>query len=231
MNTFLNFASQCHRTFQCMGNIFLRRISNVPFVIPHRISCSYFERYVFTELTFLELIQLRARMHFLRWSPNVSIFIMNFSQSVFVNFPISVLLQCPTTVVGLSLEPIISCVLTRPASLCTTTWTKLLTVPAARMKVSGGPNVNASHSHGDVFTYPQCPIQKGNAHISAPNGALWDKGKVHCGICGFGLFQHGRSHAGYEIVIILFLIMTALIQKRHNFILGLVEVHIRNPKL
>ena len=35
---------------------------------------------------------------------------------------------------------------------------------------------------------PQCTIQNRNVHISVLNGALWDIGLVHCGICELGLF-------------------------------------------
>ena len=34
---------------------------------------------------------------------------------------------------------------------------------------------------------PQCIIQNRNVHISVLNGALWDVGQVHCGICEKGL--------------------------------------------
>ena len=32
---------------------------------------------------------------------------------------------------------------------------------------------------------PQCTIQNRNVHIFVLNGASWDKGQVHCGICAF----------------------------------------------
>ena len=35
--------------------------------------------------------------------------------------------------------------------------------------------------------FPQCTIQKRNVHISLLNGALWDMGQAHCGICEIGL--------------------------------------------
>ena len=36
---------------------------------------------------------------------------------------------------------------------------------------------------------PQCTIQNKNVQISVMNGALWDMGQVHCGIC-----ETGQSH-------------------------------------
>ena len=43
------------------------------------------------------------------------------------------------------------------------------------------PTMHLSH-------IPQCTIQNRNVHISDLNGALWDMGQVHCGICEIGLF-------------------------------------------
>ena len=42
------------------------------------------------------------------------------------------------------------------------------------------PTMHQSH-------IPQCTIQNRNVHISVLNGAMWDMGQVHCGICEFGL--------------------------------------------
>ena len=42
------------------------------------------------------------------------------------------------------------------------------------------PTMHQSH-------IPQRTIQNRNVHISVLNGALWDMGKVHCGICATGL--------------------------------------------
>ena len=39
-----------------------------------------------------------------------------------------------------------------------------------------------------LFHITQCTIQNRNAHIFAPNGTLWDKEQVHCGICDINLF-------------------------------------------
>ena len=36
---------------------------------------------------------------------------------------------------------------------------------------------------------PQCTIQNRNVHISVLNGALWDMGQVHCGICESGQLE------------------------------------------
>ena len=35
---------------------------------------------------------------------------------------------------------------------------------------------------------PQCTIQNRNVHVSVLNGALWDMGEVHYGICEISLF-------------------------------------------
>ena len=35
---------------------------------------------------------------------------------------------------------------------------------------------------------PQFTIQNRNVHISVLNGALWDMGQVHCGICELGQY-------------------------------------------
>ena len=48
-------------------------------------------------------------------------------------------------------------------------WTKLT-----------NPTVHLSH-------IPQCTIQNINVHISVLNGALWDIGQLHCGICEIDL--------------------------------------------
>ena len=37
---------------------------------------------------------------------------------------------------------------------------------------------------------PQCTIQNRNVHIFVLNGALWDMGQEHCGICETGLFWY-----------------------------------------
>ena len=42
------------------------------------------------------------------------------------------------------------------------------------------PTMHLSH-------IPQCTIQNRNVHISVLNGALWDMGQMHCGICEFDL--------------------------------------------
>ena len=39
---------------------------------------------------------------------------------------------------------------------------------------------------------PQCTIQNRNVHISVLNGALWDMGQVHCGICEIGQFHDNQ---------------------------------------
>ena len=36
---------------------------------------------------------------------------------------------------------------------------------------------------------PQCITQNRNVNISVLNGALWENGQVHCGICKVGLFH------------------------------------------
>ena len=41
------------------------------------------------------------------------------------------------------------------------------------------PTIHLSH-------IPQCIIQNRNVHIFVQNGALWDTGQVHCGICEIG---------------------------------------------
>ena len=50
-------------------------------------------------------------------------------------------------------------------------------------------NVKQIHkSHNAHLSHiPQCTIQKKNVHIYVLNGALWDMGEVHCGICEMGL--------------------------------------------
>ena len=55
-------------------------------------------------------------------------------------------------------------------------------------------NIDQSHKSNNAPYYipqcmhiPQCTIQNRNVHISILNGALWDMGQVHSGICEKGL--------------------------------------------
>ena len=53
-----------------------------------------------------------------------------------------------------------------------------------------------------LFHIPQYTIQNRNVHISVLNGALWDMGQVHCGICKLGQwsFQDHAENFYWEIV-------------------------------
>ena len=48
-------------------------------------------------------------------------------------------------------------------------------------------HTNLTNSKMPLFHFPQYTIQNRNVHITVLNGALWDLGQVHCGICEIGL--------------------------------------------
>ena len=59
-------------------------------------------------------------------------------------------------------------------------------VPYSTMLHSEQKCTNFTNLKMHLFDIPQCSIENWNVHISVLNGALWDIGQVHSGICELG---------------------------------------------
>ena len=57
------------------------------------------------------------------------------------------------------------------------------------------PTMHLSHT-------PQCTIQNRNVHISVLNGALWDMGQVHYGICKTDLLEQLKKNKAQTMMCI-----------------------------